>query len=86
MKRVVTGHNQEGKSVVVSEGEPPRVVTSEHGNQLTYCWGTQKTPHGSGQWERSDALDVVALLCPRREVAEDSEWWEPEPVRKMHYQ
>ncbi len=44
MKRVVTGHNQDGKSVFVSEGEPPRVVTSEHGNQLTYCWGTEQTP------------------------------------------
>ena len=44
MKRVVTGHNQDGKSVFVSIGEPPRVVTSEHGNQITYCWGTQRTP------------------------------------------
>jgi len=44
MKRVVTGHNQDGKSVFVSIGEPPRVVTSEHGNQITYFWGTQRTP------------------------------------------
>ena len=28
----------------VSEGEPPRVITSEHGNQLTHCWATQLTP------------------------------------------
>ena len=44
MKRVVTGHNQDGKSEFVSKGEAPRVVTSEHGNQITYCWGTQRTP------------------------------------------
>ena len=44
MKRVVTGHNQDGKSVFVSIGEPPRVVTPEHGNQVIYCWGTQRMP------------------------------------------
>ncbi len=44
MKRVVTGHNQDGKSVFVSIGEPPRVVTSAHCNQMTYFWGTQRTP------------------------------------------
>ena len=44
MKRVVTGHNQDSKSVFVSIGEPPLVVTSEHGNQIIYCWGTQRTP------------------------------------------
>ncbi len=44
MKRVVTGHDQDGKSVFVSTGEPPRTVTSEYGNQVTYCWGTQGIP------------------------------------------
>ncbi len=44
MKRVVTGHNQAGKSVFVSVGAPPRIVTSAHGNQITHCWRTQGTP------------------------------------------
>ena len=45
MKRVVTGHNQEGKAVFVSIGEPPRTVTyRQHGPQLTYCWSTQTLP------------------------------------------
>ena len=44
MKRVVTGHNQDGKSVFVSVDPPPRILMSEHGNQITYCWTTQETP------------------------------------------
>jgi len=44
MKRVVTGQNHDGQSVFVNVGEPPSVVTTEHGNQITYCWGTQMTP------------------------------------------
>ena len=44
MKRVVTGHDQDGKSVFVSIGAPPRSLSSEHGNQITYCWGTQGMP------------------------------------------
>jgi len=44
MKRVVTGNNQDGKSVFVSVSEPPRTVTSAHGNRVTYCWSTKETP------------------------------------------
>ena len=44
MKRVVTGHDQHGKSVFISMAEPPRTITSEHGNTIAYCWGTQRTP------------------------------------------
>ena len=40
MKRVVTGHDQDGKSVFVSISEPPRIVTAQTGSQRTYCWGT----------------------------------------------
>ncbi len=62
MKRVVTGHNQEGKSVFVSIGEPPRVVTSEHGNQVTYCWGTQRTPAVPGRGD--DPTSTMSSLIP----------------------
>jgi mannose-6-phosphate isomerase-like protein (cupin superfamily) len=49
MKRIVTGHSQDGKSEFVSIGESPRTVTvgrdiGVHGTQVTYCWDTQKTP------------------------------------------
>ena len=44
MKRVVTGNNQDGKSMFVSVGQPPRIVTSAHGNRVSYCWATQETP------------------------------------------
>lgn len=44
MKRVVTGHSQDGKSTFVSIGGPSRTVTSQHGLQITYCWGTSDSP------------------------------------------
>ena len=44
MKRVVTGHDQDGKAVFVSIGEPPRTVTSQYGARITYCWGTSDPP------------------------------------------
>src|SRR5919199_5818307 len=44
MKRVVTGHDQDGKSVFVTTGEPPCGVTGENGTRLTYCWETKGFP------------------------------------------
>jgi mannose-6-phosphate isomerase-like protein (cupin superfamily) len=43
MKRVVTGYDQDGKSVVVTTGEPPCGVTGEH-VRLMYCWETKGLP------------------------------------------
>jgi hypothetical protein len=34
MKRVVTGHDESGKSVFVSEGRPPRTVVLDRRYQL----------------------------------------------------
>ncbi len=46
MKRVVTGYNQSGKSVFVSEGPTPRVVTFENlpGFKFEELWSTGPTP------------------------------------------
>ena len=51
MKRVVTGHDQDGKSVFVTIGEPPCAVTNEHGTRLTYCWETKGVPILPGDQE-----------------------------------
>jgi len=44
MRRVVTGHTESGKSVFVSDGEPPRVDIRPSGNEVTEVWVTQGTP------------------------------------------
>lgn len=43
MRRIVTGH-KDGKSVFVSDGIPPRVVTLETGLELTEIWATDDIP------------------------------------------
>jgi quercetin dioxygenase-like cupin family protein len=51
MQRVVTGHNEDGKSVFVSIGKPPRIDSEgEHTPQFTYCWGTTMIPHVPAPW------------------------------------
>ena len=46
MKRIVTGHTQNGKSIFVSEAEPSQVVTLEnwHGLALIELWATDSSP------------------------------------------
>jgi mannose-6-phosphate isomerase-like protein (cupin superfamily) len=45
MKRIVTGHDRSGKSIFVSEGEPPKQVTHAAGGlQITEIWGTNDVP------------------------------------------
>jgi mannose-6-phosphate isomerase-like protein (cupin superfamily) len=45
MKRVVTGHDRSGKSVFVSEGEPPKQVSHAAGGiEITEVWGTDEVP------------------------------------------
>jgi quercetin dioxygenase-like cupin family protein len=44
MRRVVTGHTESGKSIFVSDGEPPRIDIRPSGNEITEVWATQGTP------------------------------------------
>ena len=46
MRRVVTGHNQEGRSVVPMEGEPPRVSEFRNlpGLRFYEIWATDANP------------------------------------------
>lgn len=43
-KRVVTGHDPDGKAVFISTGAPPRIITSKNGGEVTYCWATFGPP------------------------------------------
>jgi mannose-6-phosphate isomerase-like protein (cupin superfamily) len=45
MKRIVTAHDPNGKSILVSEGEPPkRVRIAGGGLEITEVWGTEDVP------------------------------------------
>jgi len=44
MRRVVTGHTESGKSVFVSDGEPPCVEVRPSGNEITEVWATHGIP------------------------------------------
>jgi len=46
VRRVVTGHNDEGKAIVLSDGQPPHVTRPEHQPGLAFheLWNTRETP------------------------------------------
>lgn len=44
MKRVITGQDEDGKSVFIAVGEPPNGKAFESGTKITYCWQTQGSP------------------------------------------
>ena len=46
MRRIVTGHSPSGKSVFISDGEPPRVVKMETmpGYELAEIWANDASP------------------------------------------
>ena len=41
MKRVVTGHSPDGKSIFLSTEEPPRTYTTASETQWSYAWKTR---------------------------------------------
>jgi mannose-6-phosphate isomerase-like protein (cupin superfamily) len=46
VRRIVTGHNSEGKAVFIADGEPPRRITFDNlpGLEFIELWATQGTP------------------------------------------
>jgi mannose-6-phosphate isomerase-like protein (cupin superfamily) len=47
IRRIVTGHSSNGKSIILSNGEPPRVVTFNNlpGAALIEVWATDNIPN-----------------------------------------
>lgn len=40
MKRIVTGHSSEGKSIFLHTGKPSHTMTTALGNQMSHIWKT----------------------------------------------
>lgn len=63
-RRIVTGHNAEGKSIVLSDGPSPHVLENptQQGRGLTDLWRTSATPaSNSGD---DDAANTQVTLAP----------------------
>jgi uncharacterized cupin superfamily protein len=61
-RRIVSGHNAEGKSVLVSDGPSPRTHVFEHarGHEVSIMWGTDAgQPHPDVDNDPAPALRVV---------------------------
>ncbi len=63
MRRIVTGHNEKGRSIVVSDGPPPKSIGEEVGG-LFELWSTDAGDVDSS--EKSDNADTEILLCPTK--------------------
>jgi hypothetical protein len=64
VRRIVTGHDSDGKAVVISDGAPPRVVdVSGRGTRFHEVWRTTETP-ARIERARAEPLDEALTLPP----------------------
>lgn len=83
MRRIVTGHNKDGKAVILKDGEPPRVLVRDEvpGVAITEIWATHEpipslpvddiepTIEGWSYWPRPGAtICRIVRLPPVSEV------------------
>lgn len=64
VRRVVTGHDENGKAVVIFDGDAPNVRVREHGTGSTQLWRTVATPA-----DNSGSDDAVAGDIPLKPPA-----------------
>ena len=71
IRRVITGHDKDGKAVIIKDGDAENIVTSEHRpGGRTNLWRTTSMPacYGGDKDEADAKFDVerqqsVGLLC-----------------------
>ena len=61
MRRIITGHNEEGKSVISIDGPPARSIGEEAGG-LFEIWNTDGS--GFDTQSKADRADIDILLSP----------------------
>jgi quercetin dioxygenase-like cupin family protein len=65
IRRIVTGHDRNGKAVVLSDGPAPNIVTSEHRpGGRTNIWRTSSSPANYGGAKDEAAADIAFTLEP----------------------
>src|SRR5208282_4378854 len=64
-RRVVTGHDDDGKSVFLSDGAPPVARTASDGAGFYEIWSTAAAPAALGASEPDPAAGEVLVPPPR---------------------
>jgi quercetin dioxygenase-like cupin family protein len=64
MRRIVTGHDENGKAVVVIDGRPENRRTSATGNSSTLIWSTVRTPADIGTGKVIEDMGARVLGTP----------------------
>ena len=68
MRRIITGHNADGKSVVMHEGPPARSIGEDVGG-LYEIWNTEATPFTTKGFEdKADTVSYTHLTLPTSSV------------------
>lgn len=66
IRRIVTGHDAEGRAVIQSAGPPERVVDlTEHGPRFHEIWNTRETPARIDADSAEPPEDKLTLAPPR---------------------
>ena len=66
IRRIVTGHDAEGRAVILSAGAPDRVVDlSDHGPRFYEIWNTRETPVRIDRDSPEPHEDKLTLAPPR---------------------
>lgn len=66
-RRVVTGHNSEGKAIILEDGTPPRVqrIGGEIGPMFYEIWNTRATPAPIDRASGEPFEDKITLAPPK---------------------
>ena len=64
IRRIVTGHDAEGRSIILADGPAPTVMTSATNTTLTDLWETTQTP-ASNAGGADASLRPVHLMPPK---------------------
>ena len=64
VRRVVTGHDAEGRSIILADGPAPTVMTSATSSTLTDLWETTQAPASNAGGEDA-SLRPVRLMPPK---------------------
>ena len=88
IRRVVTGHDKDGKAIVISDGLTPTLKTNplRPGHQSTEIWRTNAAPAPITRDEPDPTLEGPGTIhpAPRGTVIRVAEWApEPEEIRNL---
>lgn len=83
-RRVVTGHDENGTSVFLSDGEPPVVRTAPDGASFLEIWSTSGAPAPVTATEPDPAAGRVTVPPPERGTKIRMNVFPPGTISPMH--